>query len=146
VDGHSVIFAWPELERLHRANPSKARQILVQRLEDLSDAGSWRVTVVFDGARPSRSLGSSSEGVEVWYAGHGESADSVIEAMVAGSNSPSELVVITADRGERCTVEGLGAFCFSPDWLKMEWENACQTLRELLHQVHRRARWTQRWE
>lgn len=141
VDGHSVIFAWPELHKLHRNDPGKARDVLVRRLEELSDASFWKVTVVFDGRSSSRSSFVPREGVEVWYTRGQESADSLIEAMVAQAPAPTELVVVTADQGERCLVEGLGAFCVSPDWLRMEWESSRQALEQRLQQVHRRARW-----
>ncbi len=49
VDGHSVIFAWPELRALHRRRTSLARDALVKKLRDYQDWTGVRVAVVFDG-------------------------------------------------------------------------------------------------
>ena len=49
VDGHSVIFAWPELRDLHARRSSLARDALVRKLRDYQDWTGVRVVVVFDG-------------------------------------------------------------------------------------------------
>ena len=49
VDGHSVIFAWPELRKLHARRTSLARDALTKKLRDYQDWTGTRVAVVFDG-------------------------------------------------------------------------------------------------
>ena len=49
VDGHSVIFAWPELRKLQERRSSVAREALIKRLRDYQDWTGMRVVVVFDG-------------------------------------------------------------------------------------------------
>jgi len=49
VDGHSVIFAWPELRKLHARRSSLARDALIKQLRDYQDWTGVRVVVVFDG-------------------------------------------------------------------------------------------------
>ena len=49
IDGHSVIFAWPDLRKLHDQNRTVARKALIDRLQHLHDTTDWRVTVVLDG-------------------------------------------------------------------------------------------------
>ena len=49
VDGHSVIFAWPELRALHSRRTGAARDELVRRLTQYQDSSGVRVVVVFDG-------------------------------------------------------------------------------------------------
>ena len=49
VDGHSIIFAWPELRRLHERRTSLARDALIKKLRDYQDWTGVRVVVVFDG-------------------------------------------------------------------------------------------------
>jgi predicted RNA-binding protein with PIN domain len=49
VDGHSVIFAWPEFRKLHERRSSLAREALVRQLRDYQDWTGVRVVVVFDG-------------------------------------------------------------------------------------------------
>src|SRR5215475_7976654 len=51
VDGHSVIFAWPELRKLHARRSSLAREALIKQLRDYQDWTGVRVVVVFDGSR-----------------------------------------------------------------------------------------------
>jgi predicted RNA-binding protein with PIN domain len=49
VDGHSVIFAWPELRKLHARRSSLAREALIKRLRDYQDWTAVHVVVDFDG-------------------------------------------------------------------------------------------------
>ena len=49
VDGHSVIFAWPELRGLQARRSSLARESLIKQLRDYQDWTGVRVVVVFDG-------------------------------------------------------------------------------------------------
>jgi predicted RNA-binding protein with PIN domain len=49
VDGHSVIFAWPELRKLHARRTSLAREALIKHLRDYQDWTGVHVVVVFDG-------------------------------------------------------------------------------------------------
>ncbi len=37
VDGHSVIFAWPELRKIHERRSSLAREALTKQLRDYQD-------------------------------------------------------------------------------------------------------------
>jgi predicted RNA-binding protein with PIN domain len=47
VDGHSVIFAWPELRKLHARRTALARDELVKILTAYQDASGVRVVAVF---------------------------------------------------------------------------------------------------
>src|SRR5213592_736497 len=49
VDGHSIIFAWPELRRLHARRSSLAREALLKQLRNYQDWTGVRVVIVFDG-------------------------------------------------------------------------------------------------
>ena len=49
VDGHSVIFAWPELRLQHGRRTGAARDELVRQLTAYQDASGIRVVAVFDG-------------------------------------------------------------------------------------------------
>lgn len=50
VDGHSVIFAWPELRVLHERRTSLARDALARKLRDYQDWTGVSVVVVSMGA------------------------------------------------------------------------------------------------
>jgi predicted RNA-binding protein with PIN domain len=144
VDGHSVIFAWPDLRRLHDRNRAAARKALAEGLQRLHDCSSWRVTLVLDGT-----LGSAAgpkqvrrpADIVVSYAAADETADSIIERLVGASGLASEILVVTADEAERLTVESLGAATASPDWLRREMEMGATFFDEELQRVNRSARW-----
>ncbi|MCX7868391.1 MAG: NYN domain-containing protein [Terrimicrobiaceae bacterium] len=108
VDGHSMIFACPELRALHRRFPSAARQRLVERVRVLHDSGAWVVGVVFDGRGPRASDDSEPGGLAVFYSKSGQAADTLIERLAAKYAKDCEVVVATEDVAERRTVEALG--------------------------------------
>jgi predicted RNA-binding protein with PIN domain len=143
VDGHSVIFAWPDLRKLHDENRPAARKALIDRLQHLHDTTDWRVTVVLDGK-----LGTAISSGErkptdmvVSYATADQTADSIIERLVAASGAAKDIVVITADEAEKLTVESLGAGTASPTWLRKELELEGTSFTDELERVHRSARW-----
>ena len=49
VDGHSIIFAWPELRALHDSKTAPARDKLVRILTEYQDLSGTHVVLVFDG-------------------------------------------------------------------------------------------------
>jgi len=49
VDGHSVIFAWPELRALHKRRTASAREQLTKILTEYQDFTGIQVVLVFDG-------------------------------------------------------------------------------------------------
>ena len=143
IDGHSVIFAWPDLRKLHDRNRAAARKALIDRLQHLHDTTAWRVTVVLDGK-----LGTAvSSGarkptdVVVSYATADQTADSIIERLVAASGVAKDILVITADEAEKLTVESLGAATASPSWLRKELEMEGTSFMDELERVHRSAQW-----
>lgn len=143
IDGHSVIFAWPDLRKLHDQNRAAARKALIDQLQHLHDTSDWRVTVVLDGK-----LGTAvSSGVQkptdmvVSYATADQTADSIIERLVGTSGVAKDILVVTADEAERLTVESLGAATASPTWLRKELEIEGTSFTDKLERVHRSARW-----
>jgi predicted RNA-binding protein with PIN domain len=143
IDGHSVIFAWPDLRGLHDGNRAAARKALADRLQQLHDTSHWRVTLVLDGK-----LGTAAPvhkrkptDMVICYATADQTADSIIERLVGASGVASEILVVTADEAERLTVESLGAFTASPDWLRREMAMEDASFSDDLARVHRGARW-----
>jgi predicted RNA-binding protein with PIN domain len=47
VDGHSIIFAWPELRKLHQRRSSLAREALIRQLQHYQDWTGVAVVIVF---------------------------------------------------------------------------------------------------
>jgi predicted RNA-binding protein with PIN domain len=115
VDGHSVIFGWPDLRRLHEQKAPEAREALVRRLRDYQDASGVRVVTVFDGKGSRVTEVTEPGGVQIFYSAAGQTADSVIERLVALYGKTYALTVATSDRAEQETAASFGA-----DWISAE--------------------------
>jgi len=139
IDGHSVLHSWPDLLALHRRQPRNAREELVRRMRHLHDMGTWEVTIVFDGKAGTPEPKRPGD-IAVLYSRAGQTADSVIEALVARQKPKDReaITVITADGGERTTVESLGAYCMSPDWLEAEMRAVAADFEEEFRQARKR--------
>lgn len=118
VDGHSVIFAWPELRKLHARRTSLAREALIKRLRDYQDWTDVRVVVVFDGKGRKIEASSDPGDVQVFYSRTGQTADAIIERLASKYASQFELWVATSDSMEGETVEACGAEWISPEALQ----------------------------
>jgi uncharacterized protein len=118
VDGHSVIFAWPELRKLHARRSSLAREALIKRLRDYQDWTGMRVVVVFDGKGKKIEATSDPADVQVFYSRTGQTADAIIERLASKYAKRFELMVATSDSMERETVEACGAESISAEALR----------------------------
>lgn len=117
VDGHSVLFAQPRLAALHAAQSRAARAMLLRILQGFQDHSGLRVCVAFDGRAGLKEEAHAPHAVEVRYADSHQTADALIERAVATFPRPEEVIVVTADLGERHTIESLGAQTLSPQGL-----------------------------
>ena len=115
VDGHSVIFTWPELRKLHARRSSLAREALIKRLRDYQDWTGVHVVVVFDGKGRKIEASSDPADVQVFYSRTGQTADAVIERLASKYAKRFELMVATCDSMEGETVEACGA-----EWISTE--------------------------
>ena len=118
VDGHSVIFAWPELRKLHARRSSLAREALLKQLRDYQDWTAVRVVAVFDGTGKRVEAISDPADVQVFYSRSGQSADAIIERLASKYAKRFELTVATSDSMEAETVQACGAESISPDGLR----------------------------
>ena len=137
VDGHSVLHAWPNLRAQHSTRPASARQELIRLLATLHDTGRWRVTLVFDGQAGGKEV-ATKDSLAVLYAPAGQTADSIIERIAQAHAGKGEIGVVTADHAEMTAVESLGAFGFSPDWLRDELRAAGEELTESIAQYRKK--------
>lgn len=110
VDAHSVIFAWPELRCLHAKRMALAREELIKRLTLFQDLSDYRVVAVFDGQGAKNSAAVDSGGIQVFYSSTRQTADSIIERLVAKYGQEHDLTVVTNDRLEQQTAITFGAF------------------------------------
>ena len=118
VDGHSVIFAWPELRKLHARRSSLAREALLKQLRDYQDWTGVNVVVVFDGKGKRVEATSDPAEVQVFYSRNGQSADAIIERLASKYAKRYQLVVATSDSMEAETVHACGAESISPEGLR----------------------------
>src|SRR5437763_11552127 len=78
VDGHSIIFAWPELRELHDRKTALARERLVKTLTEYQDYSGVRVVLVFDGRGQSVSEVTEPGGIQIFYSNIGRTADQIV--------------------------------------------------------------------
>jgi predicted RNA-binding protein with PIN domain len=118
VDGHSIIFAWPELRRLHDQRTSLARDALIRQLRDFQDWSGTHVVVVFDGRGPTVSQQTEPGEIQVFYYRVGQTADSIIERLASKYAERFQLMVATGDYLEQETASASGAETLSPEGLR----------------------------
>jgi predicted RNA-binding protein with PIN domain len=105
VDGMNVIGSRPD--GWWRDRPGAMRR-LAARLAERAAAGGEELVVVFDGREPKPPV--EAAGVEVRFAPGGpNAADRLIEALVAASDDPAAITVVTSDRELERRVTELGA-------------------------------------
>src|SRR3954469_1430433 len=118
VDGHSVIFAWPELRKLHARRSSLAREALIKQLRDYQDWTAVRVVAVLDGKGKNVEATSDPGDVQIFYSRSGQSADAIIERLASKYAKRYELIVATSDSMEAETVQACGGETISTDGLR----------------------------
>ena len=117
VDGHSVIFAWPELRVLHERRTSLARDALARKLRDYQDWTGVRVVVVFDGRGSDVDAIAEPGEIQIFYSRAGQTADSIVERLASKYGSQFRLLVVTSDFLEQETAAACGAECLSAEGL-----------------------------
>ena len=118
VDGHSVIFAWPELRKLQARRSVLARDALAKELRDYQDWTGVNVVIVFDGRGKHISEISEPHEVQIFYARRGQTADAIIERLASKYATRFDVTVATSDLLERQTVTACGAISISPEELR----------------------------
>jgi len=138
IDGHSVIFQWPELRGLHDRKGFAARERLVHLLSRYQDISGVTVAVVFDGKGKQASKDVETNTIQVFYSKSGQTADSIIERLVAKYATSHQVVVATDDFLERQTVEAFGGLWMSTDQLRAECARADGELGDQIERLNRR--------
>jgi predicted RNA-binding protein with PIN domain len=124
VDGHSIIFAWPELRALHHYRTASARDRLTRILTEYQDLTGTHVVLVFDGKGPAITQENEPGGIQVFYSNTGHTADDVIERLVAKYGTLYSITVATADLLEQQTAIAFGGNCISANGLQKLVTNA----------------------
>ncbi len=118
VDGHSIIFAWPDLRKLQGRRSALAREALIKQLRNYQDWSGVNVVVVFDGTGSRISSTADPHDIQIFYARRGQSADSIIERLACKYAKRFPITVATSDLMEMETVNACGAAGISPDGLR----------------------------
>ena len=137
VDAHSVIFSWPELHAVHRRNGLVAREELTRRLTAYQDATGVRVVVVFDGKGTRANSERIPGGIQVFYSGGKNSADSIIERLAAKYAGEHEITVATNDNLEQQTVITFGGLAISVEALRKELDAADRDVSRRIRRLRR---------
>ena len=124
VDGHSIIFAWPELLALQRRRGSAAREDLIKILTEYQDLSGVNVVVVFDGKGERINEVTEPGGIQIFYSNAGRTADEIVERLVAKYGHKHTITVATADLLEQQTVISFGAQCVGSEGLRRRIEDA----------------------
>jgi predicted RNA-binding protein with PIN domain len=138
VDGHSVIFAWPELRKLHDGRTGRARAELVKILTAYQDASGVRVVAVFDGKGEKMNEATEPGGIQIFYSGVGQTADDIVERLVAKYASQHEITVATSDFMEQQTVTTFGALVVSAEGLRAWLDDADRELRREIKKLKKK--------
>jgi predicted RNA-binding protein with PIN domain len=117
VDGHSIIFSWPKLRKLHDRRSSLARGVLIKQLRHYQDWTGVRVVIVFDGKDTKVNTSSDPGDVQIIYSQRGQTADAIIERLASKYAERFDLTVATSDSREAETVHACGAEWISPNSL-----------------------------
>jgi len=118
VDGHSVIFAWSDLRKLHERRTSLAREELIKRLRHYQDWTGIHVVVVFDGKGTDVTNQADPHDIQIFYSHTGQTADSIVERLAGKYAERFRLTIATSDNLERETAAAFGAECISPEILR----------------------------
>ena len=142
IDGYSLLHNWPELAADAPRHSERARDALVDLLQQYQDACGTPVTVFFDGqgARRSRPKNQSGSAVEVLFSSSGQTADDLIERAAHRFQDYGEVLVVTDDFAERDTVSAFGGSVAScGNFIRMI-DQALTEMQENLNRHNRAAR------
>jgi predicted RNA-binding protein with PIN domain len=142
VDGYSLLYRWPELAPGAARHSERARDALVELLQQYQDSSGTPVTVIFDGQgkRGPRPAAPPGHEVEVLFSGGGRTADDLIERAAHRFQDYGEVLVVTDDFAERDTVAASGALVAScANFISMI-DQALTQLQDNLNRHNRAAR------
>ena len=137
VDGHSIIFAWPDLRKLHQRRTSLARDALARHLRDYQDWTGVRVVLVFDGKGSDVSDHGDPHDIQVMYSRKGQTADAIVERLASKYATDFDVTVATSDSLERQTVTSFGAISVSPEMLREMLDDAVPPVKPRSSQSNR---------
>jgi len=142
VDGYSLLHSWPELAAGAPRHSERARDALVEMLQQYQDACGTPVTIFFDGqgAKRSRPKAQGGHAVEVLFSNSGQTADDLIERAAHRFRDYGEVLVVTNDSAERDTVGAFGGLVASCENFIRMIDQSLSELQDSLNRHNRSAR------
>ena len=132
IDGHSLIYTWDYLFKLHQSNKSSARENLIRRMTNDQDITGERVVIVFDGKGDVSESMNDENGIQVFYSKSGITADQIIEHLAGKYSKTRNITVASRDRAVLDTCSSFGADAISPKTLEELLEKAEKDLEKRL--------------
>ena len=120
VDGNNILHAWDDLLEMHRRRRGSAHVELCRRLRQFRDSSDYRVVAVFDGKGDRIEEEREPSGIQIVYTDGSNTADDVIERLVAKYAGQYRITVATDDNAEQNLVASLGAEVWSARLLREE--------------------------
>src|SRR2546421_10935161 len=108
VDGHSIIFAWPELRKLHARRSSLGREALLKQLRDYQDWTGVHVVVVFDGTGKKVEATSEPPNVKIFNSCRGQTPDAIIDRLWTKNGKRKRLMLAPSVSMELKPVQSSG--------------------------------------
>jgi len=118
VDAHSIIFAWPELRKLHVRKMILARDELTRLLTAYQDSTGIKVVAVFDGKGAKTEEESQPGGIQIFYSSVEKTADQILERLTAKYGKTYDMTVATSDHLVQQTCITFGAFAINAEEFK----------------------------
>ncbi len=137
VDGHSMIFALPDLRNLQGKSHLASRIELEKRLVRYQDISGVSVVLVFDGAGGRVQSDREGAGVQVIYSDQGRTADDVIERLSAKYAQKYDLTVATDDYAEQETVRAHGAHAIGSEMFRDQLDASDRSFDERLRKYRK---------
>ncbi|HEX8373249.1 MAG TPA: NYN domain-containing protein [Chthoniobacterales bacterium] len=132
VDGHSTIFGWPELRAQHDRNTAIAREELIRLLTAYQDCSDVSVVLVFDGKGSKVSQQSDPGGIQIFYSRANQTADAIIERLVAKYGARYQMTIATSDRAIQQTAISFEGGFMTVEELRMVLDDAAKTFAKAL--------------
>ena len=132
IDGHSLIYTWDYLLKLHQSNKSSARESLIRRMTNYQDITGERVVIVFDGKGDVSESMNDENAIQVFYSKSGVTADQIIERLAGKYSTTRNITVASRDRAVLDTCSSFGADAISPKTLEELLEKAEKDLEKRL--------------
>jgi len=95
LDGHNILHQDPGVKRTLSSDPSHAINGLISRSHRFIAGKSNKCTICFDG-HPPGDINTNIKNIQVTFS-YNRDADSLIKSLIARSNNPKNIVVISDD-------------------------------------------------